>query len=103
MDSVEWMPEVERMPETEDAPVIMVTVDAEDAPAEGARVSLDYVRRPGGGLEFTWFATDPDGAWVVASVGEPNARPRHALPRQPEPPRSADVTTAAPERVRRWR
>ncbi len=68
------MDDLQRMPETEDAPVIMVTVDATVAPTEGARVSLDYVRRAGGGIEFTWFATDPDGAWVVASVGEPNAR-----------------------------
>ena len=74
MDSVERMPEAEGMPETEDAPLIMVTVDVEAAPAEGARVSLDFVRRRGGGLEFTWFAIDPDGAWVVASVGEPNGR-----------------------------
>ena len=68
------MDNLERMPVTEDAPVIMVTVSAEDAPAEGARVSLDYVRSPGGGINITWFASDPDGAWVVASVGEPNER-----------------------------
>ncbi len=62
------MDEREQMPMTEDSPVITVTVRAEGAPAEGARVSVDYVTGRARVIDVTWLVADPEGAWIVSAV-----------------------------------
>ncbi len=62
---------------TRDASIISVDMAAEDAPALGMRVSVDYVARDeGGGIGVTWLAPDPEGAWMVSHVGRPDRRGR---------------------------
>ena len=71
------MDDSEPTPMTGDAPTISVDMAAEDAPALGMRVSVDYVARDeGGGIGVTWLAPDPEGAWVVGHVGRPDRRGR---------------------------
>ena len=71
------MGEQQRRPTTEDAPIISVDIRAEDAPSIGARMSVDYVAQDGGrGIDVTWLAPDPNGAWVVTYVSRPDAQSR---------------------------
>ena len=56
----------------EEARVVMVTIDTGAAPSVGARMSLDEDRDLDGNPRAVGAVPDPEGAWVVASVGEPD-------------------------------
>ncbi len=83
------MGEQERMPAPEDTPIISVDIRGDDAPAVGARMSVDYVARGDGrGIDVTWLAPDPAGAWVVSYVSRPDEQGRVMMfletPRHPD-------------------
>ena len=85
------MHDSEPTPTTGDASIISLDMAADDAPALGMRVSVDYVARDEGrGIGVTWLAPDPDGAWAVSRVGRPDPQGRvtvvleHAY--RPSPP-----------------
>ena len=64
------MEEQERVPSTLDAaPVIVVYVDEADAPEESARMSINRDLDADGEERVSGIVPDPDGEWVVASVG----------------------------------
>ena len=64
-------------PVAEDAPIISLNVEAKDAPAVGAQMSVDYVAQDGGrGIDVTWLAHDPAGTWVVTYVSRPDEQGR---------------------------
>ncbi len=74
------MGEQQRMPTPEDAPIISVDIRAEDAPSVGARMAVDYVAQDGDrGIDVTWLAPDPDGAWMVTYVSRPDEQGRVML------------------------
>ena len=71
------MDEPEQVPTMEDAPIFSVDIRAEDAPAVGARMSVDYVTQEDGrGIDVTWLAADPGGAWAVTYVSRPDKQGR---------------------------
>ena len=84
------MAEQERVPSTLDtAPVISVYVAAADAPEEGARMSIRKDRDVDGNVRVSELKPDPDGEWVVASVGPSAKDPGHVSvflsnPRRPD-------------------
>ena len=53
---------------TEHAPVIMVEMEAEDAPRVGTRVSVDYAMVGRYQIVMTWMAEGLDGTWIVTNV-----------------------------------
>ncbi len=55
----------------------MLDIRAKDAPAVGARMSVDYVAQDGDhGIDVTWLAPDPAGTWVVSYVSRPDEQGR---------------------------